>query len=631
MVVVDAATRAAIEAETGVRTADIPAEQLAFVASGAKAAGNAAFKERRYTDAVKLYCTAIAADERDAALFANRSATYLALDRAQDALVDAAKAVELDRQWPKGYYRMGCALAAMERWGAASQALDEGLKLAPDSKDMQLKARQAKQKAEELASAKRVELAATRRELVLKLRDARREDRIAFMEWQFSQGLSSPEHEPEDYEWRPTFMPSMKLRPPPPGALGRMERKMKGLRNYVAVLGELDQPKAALRLAQDATRLGAFERALSGAVARMRATGNAAPHVLVMEEGTGLLPLMAALCLGQAGGGGRVTAVCRSRTLLRMAKQCVNSNAALLARVAPGVALSFAPANVTHLSAEGMPAPTEAHRERLCVLGDDRRARSQGQEQGGGSSEEQAEGSHLPSAADMLLMDTFGFELLGQRALPVLDFARRYQLAPGAEILPRRVVVRARLLELRITDVCGVDVSFINSYRWYPGHERVADLEATNYRFLSEPFEAAVIELNGRAPSELGMADWELDETLLVDVAVDGVSSGVLWWYELDLGSGAEEVAAAHDAADDAAESGAVGGSVVLSSGPEGGADIGQAIMYWDEIPVKLGEQVAVRVRQSEHQLQFSSAPPATRPRHAHIPRWHFDMLMYVP
>ena len=649
---VDAATRALIEQETGLRTEDLSKGELAFMAERSKAAGNAAFKTKDYRMAIKMYCQAIAADETDATLFANRSATYLAVDRAHDALVDAAKAVELDRAWPKGYYRLGMALAALERWAQAAQTFEHGLELAPDSADLEAKAAHAREKAGALSRAKKVEVDAARRNLVLKLRDARREDRVAYMRWQFSQGLASPEHEPEDYEWRPTFLPSMKLRPPSERALRRNERHLRGMRNFVSMLGELDQPKSALRLCQDPVRLSVFDRACGAAIARANARlataageteggevgiakGAPGVHILVVEEGTGLLPIAAALRMGAAGKRGRVTVVCRSKTLMRMARQCASSNAALLARAAPGVELCFVSTGLAFLACEGegIPQPTEADRDRLCTYIHEHERRR----------DEQEGKATLPSPADLLLMDTFGFELLGQRALPVLDFARKFLLAKGAEVVPRRVVVKARVVELRITEVCGMDVSFINQYRWYPGHERVADLAATNYSFLSQEFVAFTIDLNTRAPSELSMADWEFDETVLVDIDTDGTSNGVLWWYELDLGeSGAPGVVRADadpagrqagggESCDDSSEgSYSSKDTLVLSSGPGSGcsSSIGQAIMYWDETPVRTGETLAVRVRQSEHHINFATVPAPTRPRHAHIPRWHFDMLM---
>ncbi len=35
-----------------------------------------------------------------------------------------------------------------------------------------------------------------------------------------------------------------------------------------------------------------------------------------------------------------------------------------------------------------------------------------------------------------------------------------------------------------------------------------------------------------------------------------------------------------------------------------------------------------MRVRQDTGQLHFASVPGARRPRHAYIPRWHFDMVL---
>lgn len=53
----------------------------------------------------------------------------------------------------------------------------------------------------------------------------------------------------------------------------------------------------------------------------------------------------------------------------------------------------------------------------------------------------------------------------------------------------------------------------------------------------------------------------------------------------------------------------------------------GTAVQYMDELDVDVGEPVAVRVRRDAAQIFFTSAPPPTRPRHAHIPQWHYDML----
>ena len=39
------------------------------------------------------------------------------------------------------------------------------------------------------------------------------------------------------------------------------------------------------------------------------------------------------------------------------------------------------------------------------------------------------------------------------------------------------------------------------------------------------------------------------------------------------------------------------------------------------------GKSVKLEVQQDSHQILFSMVPPQRRPRHAFIPRWHFDMV----
>ena len=68
------------------------------------------------------------------------------------------------------------------------------------------------QKPLETIQAREDEMRSQRRQIALQLRDARRSDRIAFLQRQFSSGISTFDWEPEDYEWRPTFLPTMKRR-----------------------------------------------------------------------------------------------------------------------------------------------------------------------------------------------------------------------------------------------------------------------------------------------------------------------------------------------------------------------------------------------------------------------------------
>lgn len=112
----------------------------------AKEAGNAAFKAHNFADAVKMYsmsaeiagtrpafeASVYARDELALAL-SNRSAAYLGAGMRVEALVDAEAVIELKRPWVKGHFRRGKALAAMERWEEANEALLLGLQFDPAS------------------------------------------------------------------------------------------------------------------------------------------------------------------------------------------------------------------------------------------------------------------------------------------------------------------------------------------------------------------------------------------------------------------------------------------------------------------------------------------------------------------
>ena len=112
----------------------------------AKEAGNAAFKAQNFGEAAKLYtmsaeiagsrpafeASVYARDELALAL-SNRSAAFLGAGLKVEALADADAVIQLKRPWVKGHFRRGKALAAMERWEEANEALLLGLQFDPAS------------------------------------------------------------------------------------------------------------------------------------------------------------------------------------------------------------------------------------------------------------------------------------------------------------------------------------------------------------------------------------------------------------------------------------------------------------------------------------------------------------------
>ena len=88
-----------------------------------KLQGNAAFASGDDATAAECYTKAITLDASDAAFYSNRANAYLRLDRAVDALQDAAHAIALRPQWAKAHFRYACALAALSRYQESRAAL----------------------------------------------------------------------------------------------------------------------------------------------------------------------------------------------------------------------------------------------------------------------------------------------------------------------------------------------------------------------------------------------------------------------------------------------------------------------------------------------------------------------------
>lgn len=105
-----------------------------------KAAGNEAFAEGRYSQAVTSFTEAIKAMETEtkgsstethpqaAALYSNRAASYLKLDKHLEALHDADKCILAKPDWWKGHCRKAFALEGLERYEECEESLKEALK-----------------------------------------------------------------------------------------------------------------------------------------------------------------------------------------------------------------------------------------------------------------------------------------------------------------------------------------------------------------------------------------------------------------------------------------------------------------------------------------------------------------------
>lgn len=162
--------------------------------------------------------------------------------------------------------------------------------------------------------------------------------------------VAVPTREADDHEWRPTFMPHMKL-----SALSTAEFSKPSLRflaTFAAQIAFLDQPKRALRVLRDERLMHAYQLAIQrvaeGAQCRLDARCTVKPDakwrmaghsIAVFEAGGGVLPVMC------AGAGARcvtgaspaaaslaalltvaMAAYERSDLLAQMAKQTIAAN-----------------------------------------------------------------------------------------------------------------------------------------------------------------------------------------------------------------------------------------------------------------------------------------------------------------
>lgn len=152
-------------------------------------------------EAVRLYTQALAGAPEDGTLHGNRSAAHLALGLLEDAGWDARRAVALRPDWPKAYYRLGCACLALGQWGEAEAALARGVELEPGAPDVAAKLAAARQQLAAEAAARAAQAATERRGIVAKLQAARREDHRLAQLNQFKQAMAGPEWDLEDLEW----------------------------------------------------------------------------------------------------------------------------------------------------------------------------------------------------------------------------------------------------------------------------------------------------------------------------------------------------------------------------------------------------------------------------------------------
>ena len=104
---------------------------LYFLYQQFKAQGNAALQAGKLAEASDLYTQAINLDGSNHVYYSNRSAAYLKMGNATNALEDAEACIGLNPAFPKGYSRKGAALHALKRYNDSIEAYELGLSKFP--------------------------------------------------------------------------------------------------------------------------------------------------------------------------------------------------------------------------------------------------------------------------------------------------------------------------------------------------------------------------------------------------------------------------------------------------------------------------------------------------------------------
>eukprot|EP00889_Picochlorum_renovo_P007052 jgi/Picre1/34082/NNA_001557.t1 len=596
--VVAAHERNRIEQYAGTSLKDADPEELQFIITQSKSAGNTYFKEKKYKDAIRMYSQAIAGNETDHTLFSNRSASYLAIGLLEQALWDAQKSVSLKPDWGKGYYRLGCALESLNNWEAAYTAFSKALELEPNDSVLTKKVSAAKKRLEEDTRAMNAAAAVERHNLVLKLRHARHKDQRLQMLNQFKQSMTAPDWELEDLEWRPTWIPNLRRTPIDAKEYLKSDQRRTGLLSYVAALSDLAAPKDCIKVLEDHTRLSWFAKAL-----QKHFKNQSSSHTVVISSGGGVLGLLTA----QAGAQ-KVTQVERSKMLYRMAKQILDSNKNL--PYSKNVEIVSGVLETVRVGTEG-----DSHlTEQISETGIPELLQPPVKQY-----------HHTETPADTLVIDLLDHTILGMGLLKSVDYSAKHLLSSGAQVFPGKVKIMGQLAEFKLDIVEGFNLSPMDCYRWYPGDERFQH-QNMPFRALSDPFVAVEIDLTSRVANiqkddgflKDSDTTWEYDEDISVKVVRNGQWNAVVFWFELYSNCHDNEILS-----NGTFSSSSQGNPAILPA-----SSWGQGVQYLDTKTIEEGTDVSVRVQQDQSQVVFTSHPPQYRMHHALVPRWHYDMIL---
>eukprot|EP00798_Chlamydomonas_sp_ICE-L_P000626 gene626-2058_t len=105
-------------------------------AANFKRAGDEAFVKQDFPTAVEKYTGSLKHATRNHLVWANRAASYLKLEKYNEALSDARTSRALMPTYAKAWYREGAAYAGLQKWEDAACAHFEACNLEPKNEDL---------------------------------------------------------------------------------------------------------------------------------------------------------------------------------------------------------------------------------------------------------------------------------------------------------------------------------------------------------------------------------------------------------------------------------------------------------------------------------------------------------------
>jgi len=125
--------------------------EIAEKAEEFKNKANELFTGGKYEKALSLYDEAIKLNPYNAVYFSNRAFAYQKLEQFGASVVDAARAIDLDKTYAKAYYRRGSALVALGKYKAGLKDFKKVVQIYPKNKEAQDKLQQCEKAVRKIA------------------------------------------------------------------------------------------------------------------------------------------------------------------------------------------------------------------------------------------------------------------------------------------------------------------------------------------------------------------------------------------------------------------------------------------------------------------------------------------------